>query len=199
MCHKVFCQQKILHIISLRLNPLPHNIIYSYYISMFFEILPGYSRLYAFQLILFYNRCTAAQAAVTKPTQCMHLQKTQITENYPIFLFYTFLIQLRNKKHTARRYYLSKIFINQIQIKESGIMFKCIFKNVFYCITCSIIVSVIFCFICLKGSNKTEVLQTPHSIASTDKTPGNKTVFKDVSLTKENKCNKNKYIDKKCL
>ncbi len=78
-------------------------------------------------------------------------------------------------------------------------MFKRIFKNAFYCITCSIIVSVIFCFICLKGSNKTEVLQTPHSSASTDKTPGNKAVFKDVSLTKENKCNKNKYIDKKCL
>ncbi len=75
-------------------------------------------------------------------------------------------------------------------------MFKKLFKNAFYCAACSIIVSVIFCFICLKGSNKTEAVQNTHNSTIAEKSSSNKAVVKDVSLAKENKNSKSKYIDK---
>ncbi len=78
-------------------------------------------------------------------------------------------------------------------------MFKKLFKNAFYCAACSIIVSLIFCFICLKGSNKTEAVQNTHNSTIAEKSSSNKAVVKDVSLAKENKNSKSKYIDKKCL
>lgn len=80
-------------------------------------------------------------------------------------------------------------------------MFKRLFKKIFYCVTCSIIVSVIFCFIFfLKGSNKTRaVTETQYNNTRLEKKPGNKDNIKDISLEKEIKDIKNKYSDKKCL
>ena len=61
-------------------------------------------------------------------------------------------------------------------------MFKRLFKKIFYCVTCSIIVSVIFCFIFfLKGSNKTRaVTETQYNNTRLEKKPGNKDNIKDI-------------------
>jgi len=79
-------------------------------------------------------------------------------------------------------------------------MFKRLFKKIFYCVTCSIIVSVIFCFIFLKGSNKTgAVTEIQYNNTRLEKNSGNKDNIKDIYLEKEIKDIKNKYSDKKCL
>lgn len=75
-------------------------------------------------------------------------------------------------------------------------MFKKVFKNLFYCIICPILVLGIFCFIFLNGSIQTEVVANTGYNSKAASTYKN---TKDISLTQKNKSSKNKCIDKKCL
>lgn len=75
-------------------------------------------------------------------------------------------------------------------------MYRRLFKNLFYCVICSILVSGIFCFIYLNGSSKTKaVADTGSSVSDSTHTD----IKQDNSLRKKSKDNRSKCTDKKCL
>ncbi|MCI9077680.1 MAG: M15 family metallopeptidase [Lachnospiraceae bacterium] len=81
-------------------------------------------------------------------------------------------------------------------------MLKRLFRNVFCCVICAILVSGIFCFICLKGNDKTEtVAKTGYGsmLRSSYNQKKDSAYLQDITVLKKENSIKKHYRDKKCL